>query len=179
MFFLSVAMLGSMHAVQINHLRHHRFCLQHQDIEAMSAHLPFWGAILVGPVFPFRLHWKALEVAPSTQRRWIHAELAANVLWIALVFGVLDCLWLKYHVVAMMVGQCSTAFFAVWTVHHGCAEEGPSARSIRNRLKGFLTYNMFYHFEHHLFPAVPTCRLPIIAERLDKAMPEWSTKSVF
>ena len=28
MFALSVLMLGSMHAVQINHLRHHRHCMQ-------------------------------------------------------------------------------------------------------------------------------------------------------
>jgi len=28
MFVLSVVMLGSMHAVQINHLRHHQHCMQ-------------------------------------------------------------------------------------------------------------------------------------------------------
>src|ERR1700741_2114250 len=37
---LSVLMLGSMHAVQVNHLRHHRHCLEADDVEAMSARLP-------------------------------------------------------------------------------------------------------------------------------------------
>jgi len=38
---------------------------------------------------------------------------------------------------------------------------------------------MFYHVEHHLFPTVPTCRLPVLAERLDTVAPELKTKLVF
>jgi beta-carotene hydroxylase len=30
---------------------------------------------------------------------------------------------------------------------------------------------MFYHLEHHLWPAVPTCHLPRLAERLDAVAP--------
>jgi len=48
MLALSVLMLGSMHAVQVNHLRHHRYCLGEEDIEAMSARLPAWRALLLG-----------------------------------------------------------------------------------------------------------------------------------
>src|SRR5262245_46387001 len=36
MFVLSVLMLGSMHAVQITHLRHHRHCMTGDDVEAAS-----------------------------------------------------------------------------------------------------------------------------------------------
>jgi fatty acid desaturase len=46
-------------------------------------------------------------------------------------------------------------------------------------VKALITYNMFYHVEHHLFPAVPTCKLPILAGRLDAAAPEFATKKVF
>src|SRR5437899_10612802 len=81
MFVLSVLMLGSMHAVQINHLRHHRHCMEADDIEAMSARWPAWRAIVAGPLFPLRLHGTALEVATSRQRRWIHLELLANAAW--------------------------------------------------------------------------------------------------
>jgi len=38
---------------------------------------------------------------------------------------------------------------------------------------------MFYHVEHHLFPAVPTCKLPILARRLDAVAPELATSKVF
>jgi fatty acid desaturase len=63
-------------------------------------------------------------------------------------------------VIAVAIGQCLTAFVAVWTVHHDCQPDRALARTIRGCFKSFVTHNMFYHLEHHLFPAVPTCRLP-------------------
>jgi fatty acid desaturase len=179
MFALSVGMLGSMHAVQINHLRHHQHCMAEDDIEAMGARLSALGAILLGPRYPYCLHRKALELATRGERRWIWAELAANVVLVVVVFAMLDVPALKYHVVAMAVGQCCTAFFAVWTTHHDCGPGEPIARSIRNRLKATLTYNMFYHFEHHTFPAVPTCKLPELARRLDAVAPDLELKRVY
>jgi fatty acid desaturase len=92
---------------------------------------------------------------------------------------VSDVGFFRYHILAMAVGQCLTSFFAVWTVHHDCEADGIFARTIRGGLKGWLTYDMFYHLEHHLFPAVPTSRLPELARRLDEADPEWSVKRVF
>lgn len=179
MFVLSVLMLGSMHAVQINHLRHHRDCLGPDDVEAMSAHLPAWRAVLIGPWFPLRLHAKAIEVATPRQRRWIAAELVANAIWIALVFAVWKQALLEYHVFAMAAGQCLTAFFAVWTVHHDTEDAPFPARTIRDSLKSRVSYAMFYHVEHHLFPAVPTCHLAMLAARLDTAAPALSLLRVF
>jgi fatty acid desaturase len=179
MFGLSILMLGSMHSVQINHLRHHRYCMDDEDIEAMSARLTWWKSILVGPLFPIRLHRKAIEVGTPGQRNWIFAELGANTLWIAVVFGVLQISWLKYHICVMAIGQCLTAFFAVWTVHHGCDTSETLARTIRGRIKALITYNMFFHAEHHMFPTVPTCKLFVLAQRLDAAAPKRTTKRVF
>src|SRR6267142_2290877 len=51
MFVLSVLMLGSMHAVQITHLRHHRYCMAGDDVEAASGRMPGWQAVLIGPLF--------------------------------------------------------------------------------------------------------------------------------
>jgi fatty acid desaturase len=179
MFVLSVLMLGSMHAIRINHLRHHRDCLGADDVEAMSARLPAWRALLIGPWFPLRLHATAWRVGTRRERSWIFAELTANAILVALVFEVLRLRVLEYHVIAMAIGQCLTAFFAVWTVHHDTAGAAFPARSIRDPLRARLTYSMFYHVEHHLFPAVPTCRLPILAARLDRAAPELATLRVF
>lgn len=179
MLVLSVWMLGSMHAVQINHLRHHRHCMAEDDVEAMGARLPALGALMLGPWYPIRLHQKALEVATPGQRRWIHVEILANCVWIGIIFLLLDVAVLKYHVLAMAIGQCFTAFFAVWTTHHGCTPAGPIARTIRNRFKALITYNMFYHFEHHTFPAVPTCKLPILAARMDAVAPALEVMKVY
>ena len=179
MFLMSILMLGSMHAVQINHLRHHRHCMEDDDVEAMSARMPGWRAILVGPLFPLRLHRKALELGSPRQRTWILCELAANIAWIGLVFGVLEAQWLQYHVVAMALGQCLTAFFAVWTVHHGCDREHFIARTSRRRFWNGFFYDMFFHVEHHLFPAVPTRKLAVLARRIDGLTPGFAAKRVF
>jgi fatty acid desaturase len=99
--------------------------------------------------------------------------------WIAIVFALLENRVLEYHVMAMALGQCLTAFFAVWTVHHDCGDASFPARTIRNPWKARLTYAMFYHVEHHLYPAVPTRRLPILARRLDRAAPDLGALKVF
>jgi hypothetical protein len=38
---------------------------------------------------------------------------------------------------------------------------------------------MFYHVENYLYPTVPTCRLPILAQRLDRVAPELRALKVF
>src|SRR5262249_39003380 len=120
MCVLSILMLGSMHAVQLNHLAHHTHCLSDSDVEGDSARTTGWRAILIGPLFPIRLHRAALKIARGASRRWIWGELLANLLLLALVFIVVRIPWLEYHYSAMAIGQCLTSFFAVWTVHHDC-----------------------------------------------------------
>jgi hypothetical protein len=68
-------MLGSMHAVQASHLHHHRHCLSESDAEGATARLPWWRAILVGPLFPIRLHRAAWNLGNQRQRRWIERPL--------------------------------------------------------------------------------------------------------
>ncbi len=178
---LSVLMMGSMHAVQVTHLHHHRHCLDEQDIEAGHANWPWLRALLDGPAFPVRLHYWAWSLGSAAKRRWIGGEAAA-------VIGVAMLAWcggaampeaLRWHTAAMLAGECFTGFFAVWTVHHGCDADHTIARTQRGWLKNFVSYSMFYHLEHHLFPAVPTCHLPELSRRLDEAHPEASAKQVF
>lgn len=179
MFILSIVMLGSMHAVQINHLRHHQHCMQEDDVEAKSAKMKWWQAFLFGPFFPVLLHRKAFQVGTKTQCKWMIAELTANIVVLYIVFISIDIAFLKYHFSAMLIGQCMTAFFAVWTVHHDTEDHIYMARTVRNEFKRVVTYNMFYHVEHHLFPAVPTRRLHILAKRLDKYDPDVEIREVF
>ena len=179
MVVMSLVMLGSMHAVQWNHLRHHRHCMDDDDLEAMSARLPAWQALVWGPVFPLLLHRAALVRGRARVRCWVCLELALNLALVAAVGLGPRIDFLRYHMVAMAVGQCLTAFFAVWTVHHDCDRSHFIARTLRGRLKTWLTFNMFYHVEHHLFPQLPTRRLPALAERLDAAAPELREKQVF
>jgi len=77
----------------------------------------------------------------------------------------------------MLLANMLVGFFAVWSVHHGC-DETVYARSERQPLVNLLTFNLLYHIEHHLFPAVPTNHLPELAERLDRAAPQWTGQPV-
>ena len=84
---------------------------------------------------------------------------------------------LRYHIAAVAAAQCLTAFFAVWITHHDTEHDGLGARTQRSRLVNLLTYNMFFHLEHHLFPAVPVKRLGRLAARMDAAVPEVAARA--
>ena len=175
---LSWIMGSSMHAIQWNHLRHHKHCLDEEDVEAFSAHLPAYKAILMGPYFPWLLHSHALRRGSGRVRRFMALELG-GLLTLGVVALAFPLPLLRFHLATMLVGQCLTAFFAVWTVHHDCDRSHYIARTIRGRLKSVMTFNMFYHVEHHLFPRVPTFRLPELARRLDEHAPELASRRVF
>ena len=178
MFALSVAMLGSMHAVRYNHLRHHKHCLQADDVEARSAKMKGWQAIAWGPVFPVLLHVTAWRGGNAMQRRFIVGELLAITILVAVAFATRSE-FLEYHVIAMAAGQCLTAFFAVWTVHHDCEESSTMSRTLRNRWKSSIAFDMFFHAEHHLYPKVPTCRLSELAARIDAVAPDFAEHHVY
>ena len=179
MYGLSVLMLGSMHAVQLTHLHHHKHCMDDEDVEAASALMPWWKALLVGPLFPFKTHRLGWSIAKPSQRRWIVFELFATALVVILAFGVWNYEVLRYHLLAMSVGHCLTSFFAVWTVHHDCDRSHFIARTLRNPIKSLVAFEMFYHVEHHLFPKVPTCHLAQLSKRLDEVAPELQSRQVY
>ena len=132
----------------------------------------------MGPWFIVKLNWAGYRLARRTQRLWIVAEFVVLFAWlvVALCWAPLG---LKHFVMAMMAGECFTGFFAVWTVHHDCEPDLQLARTQRGWWKNFVSYDMFYHLEHHLFPAVPTARLRELATRLDEALPHVARKQVF
>jgi fatty acid desaturase len=179
LWVMSLIMLGSLHAVRFNHLRHHRTPPGETDVEGRSAEMPGWKALLFGPWFTVLLHATALQRGGPALRATVMAQLAMNAAWIAAVFHTFHNSVLRYHVLAMAAGHCFTAFFAVWTVHHHCDRTHYLARTLRNRIKNAITFDMFRHVEHHLFPAVPTCHLAKLSVRLDAAAPELKQKLVF
>jgi fatty acid desaturase len=181
---LSVLMMSAMHAIQVTHLHHHRHNLDEEDIEAYSAKMPGWKALLLGPLFTWNLHYHGYRLGKQRARWWIRLELVLIAAWVLFVFAAAPHLSaflasaLQWHVIAMAVGQCGTGFFAVWTVHHDCEMNGIYARTQTGWLKNVISYEMFHHLEHHLFPAVPTCHLPTLAERLDEVAPDLRQKTV-
>jgi fatty acid desaturase len=179
LWIMSLLMLGSMHAVKFNHLRHHTLRLEDGDVEGRAAEMPALRALLFGPVFPLLLHATAFRYGSARLRAIVAGELGITAASTALVFGLLHSDVLRFQLIAMAAGQCLTAFFAVWTVHHNCDRTHYIARTLRSRIKNAVTFNMFRHIEHHLFPLVPTCHMAELSKRIDIAAPELKSKIVF
>jgi len=138
-----------------------------------------WRAMLFGPAFTVLLHTTALRHGTKRLKATVCGELAMSAASIAWIFGVSGSGVLNYHVMAMLAAHCMTAFFAVWTVHHHCDRTHYLARTLRSRMKNAITFDMFRHIGHHLFPAVPTRHLAKLSERLDVAAPELKTECRF
>ncbi len=173
----SILMLTAMHAVRFTHLRHHKYCLGEFDCEGKSAFMTWWQAILYGPVHVFLVHKTALQQGNTKDRLNILFELASIVVFIGVIWYH-QVYFLMYHLFIMAIGELLSAFFTVWTVHHDCGED-TIARTQRTSWKNILTYGMFYHLEHHLFPAVPTIKMPELSKRLDEVAPDLEKKMTF
>lgn len=162
---LSAIMLGSNHADAFCHLRHHRDTMGADDHEGHCARMTLREVLLYGPRLPIDLNRAAWTYGTPIWRRRVVTD------WICIFVVIAACLAsgqqaLLLHLLAMALGQCMTAFFAVWITHQGTHGTGLAGRSQRGAL-AWAAYLMFYHREHHLFPKVPVSRLPELARRLD------------
>lgn len=178
LYLNSVLMMASFHAVKFNHLRHHRYCLTEKDQEGKSAHMTWYQAILYGPIHMFKIHQLTWVIGSKEYKRNMIFELSsiALVIFTAIFF---DIHWLQYHIVFMIIGEFLMSFFAAWTVHHDTQDHPHLARTQRNKWKNKISFGMFYHMEHHLFPSIPTIKMPELARRIDDAIPEIEKKDVF
>ena len=176
LFFLSITMLCSTHAIRHTHLNHHRDPLGDSDVEGNWARLPWYQAILGGGLFSIAIQWFGLMHGSRRNRILVAFDMLLIFAVIAAAFITMHPV-LIYHVVVMILANTMVGFFAVWSVHHGC-DDVVYARSERHPLINLLTFNLLYHIEHHLFPAVPTNHLPVLAKRLDATAPQWTQQPV-
>ncbi|GAA4042856.1 hypothetical protein GCM10022281_25050 [Sphingomonas rosea] len=173
---LSFLMTGSNHAVAFNHMHHHAHVGEPDDHEGACGRMSMGKVLLFGPLFPFQMHWFAWTRGKPETRRRMAIDGGLNALMLALLL-VPGLEFLRWHVALMIVAQCMTAFFAVWITHHDCEDGLFMARTQRSRLVNLLSYNMFFHLEHHLFPAVPVKRLARLADRIDAAVPAYAIQA--
>lgn len=166
-FVISVLLLGSSHAINYTHMYHHKHCMQDGDVEGELANLPFWHALVKSPIYPIYIHIVALRDAPVTQKRWIQAELIISLLVQCLLLVWFESSISMLYVALMLMANLVAPMIGIWAVHRHCEDSPVDARSCRSRVINALTCGMFYHAEHHLFPAVPTCHLAELAERID------------
>lgn len=178
LYLNSILLIISFHAVKFNHIRHHKYCLEDNDYEGKSASMTWYGAILYGPIHVFLIHKITLQLGNAKYRRNVIIELISIAAFLSIAVYY-NSQFLIYHIIIMIAGEFLMSFFAVWTVHRDTHDNPEFARTQRNNLKNKLTFSMFYHLEHHLFPAVPTIKLPELARRIDQTLPEMEKKKTF
>ena len=180
LLLLSVLLITSLHSIRATHMEHHRNPLGDSDIEGSLAKVSWWQAMLGGVTYRLSIYRQGLRLSSRRNQRIAYLEfgLIALVIVTALVLSVfpiavpaiaMSAQVLMYHILTMMLANASVGIIAVWGVHHDCDET--VARTERNLLVNFLTFNLLYHVEHHLFPAVPSNHLPQLAKRLDAEVP--------
>lgn len=177
---LSVPMLIPLHCVQINHLRHHKHLLSDLDIEGRIAHRSALGAIIYGPLFYVELIYHGYRAGNSRQKRYQRLEITLIVAALLSILFALNHTTLILFVLTMLIANCLSGFFAVWTVHRDSEDTHLQSRSQRGWLKSILVMNMFYHLEHHLYPQIHTAHWPTLAKRLDEILQNHGgTKDVY
>lgn len=169
MLALSMLLGGSMHAIEVTHLRHHRDCLSEDDVEGQIAAHGFWRALVESPRYPLAIHRAAWRHGSPRQRRWIAMELISVAITQVLVWTS-ELTALKGIALSLYAANALAAMPGIWLVHRGCRHgEASISRSTRSRLVCWLSAGMFHHAEHHAFPGVPTCHLPELARRMDES----------
>jgi fatty acid desaturase len=90
---------------------------------------------------------------------------------LALAGGVAVLPWtraLLVYGVLVTLGGWLYPLFTVYLPHHDYGDEPVTqARTLRGRILPTLLLEQTYHLEHHLYPRVPSYKLPELARRLD------------
>jgi beta-carotene hydroxylase len=170
LFGLGALVLVSGHAYRRTHQHHHRVFPDESEPEGIAAR---WGpvrALADGPVHVWRIWWWTFS---RTRRRRAQA-------WL-LVEGTVA---LALPVAALLLRRTAPAFslyvllvltggwlYPLLTVHlphrHFGATPELQAHTLRGRLLPPLLLEQTYHLEHHLYPRVPSHKLPRLARRLE------------
>ncbi|MDO4250946.1 MAG: fatty acid desaturase [Moraxella sp.] len=175
LLLISLVSFSSLHSMRYSHLEHHRNPLGEHDEEGYLAHGTWWQALLGGLWFRYRIYKHGYRLAPRREQYKILFE-SLLIVGVAIMAWYAQVEVLIYQFVVMFVINACAGVFAVWGLHHDC--DDTIARTERNPIINALTFGLFYHVEHHLFPAVPTEHLPKLAKRLDAHYPHLSNYRV-
>jgi fatty acid desaturase len=176
-FLLGIPSVVSFTAYRVTHLAHHRYNRTADDPDEFTnlTHngrllaLAFYIWMVAGTFVYFFFHVPvtALTRGKPAERRAVLAEygvlgiIYGAVLWFGWRFGWLDAIlqcWLLPMIVAVICGNVRG-----WAEHMMTIPGHPLTQTrtvTSNRAVSFLTLNLNYHLEHHLFPGMPWYNLP-------------------
>jgi beta-carotene hydroxylase len=167
LFVAGALVLVSGHAYRRTHQQHHKVFPGPDDPEGEAARMTPLRCLLDGPLHVARIWLWAFRRAP--RRGWLLAE--AAVPFAALAAGIAVWPWAPGLLVYVVLAIAAGWLYPLLTVHlphHDYGEDRLThARTLRGRLLPTLLLEQTYHLEHHLYPRVPSYKLPELARRLD------------
>lgn len=166
--------LRSGHAYQAAHLNHHARFPHDDDVEAGAASTSLARALLEGVVLQFRVYAWAVRNRRA-KRRWILAEGIGVLAIVSAALALLPFTIVPGVYVALMIaGSWTIPLITVYVPHDAKAsDELHQTRVFRGPVARIVAFDHLYHWEHHLYPAVPHQNWPRLARRLDP----WLTAS--
>lgn len=167
--------LVSGHAYRRTHQHHHRVFPDESDPEGTAAFGGPLRALADGPVHIARIWWWAFSRARRGRTRaWLLAEAAVALAQLpaaVLLRGVAPAY--SVYVALVLVGGWLYPLLTVHLPHrHFGATAELQAHTLRGRLVPPLLLEQTYHLEHHLYPRVPSHKLPRLARRLEPLLRE-------
>jgi beta-carotene hydroxylase len=167
LFAAGALLLVSGHAYRRTHQQHHKVFPGPDDPEGHAATLTPLQCLLDGPLHVGRIWLWAFRRAP--RRGWLYAE--AAVVPVALAASIAVVAWTAaplVYVALTIAGGWLYPLLTVYLPHHDFGDEPVTqARTLRGRILPTLLLEQTYHLEHHLYPRVPSYKLPELARRLD------------
>ena len=154
---VALPMLVPGHTNRIMHQRHHARPLTLDDVEGMPALVPFWQAVLLGPMSAAQYRLEALKRVNARERQWQLGETAGTLLL---------ALWaLQTHTITGAAFVVANIFMqltaAAWASHLPHRPPKVFMTIARHLLwtKSALILSFVFHQAHHAHPKVPCAQL--------------------
>jgi beta-carotene hydroxylase len=161
---LGLLVFESGHSIRATQRFHHEVPPGAWDPEGYVDALS-WPALLA-EAFRYRYRlWLWTWRTGRASRRWLAAE---YVLHVALVAGGLAAGGgARLYVLLALAGGYTFPVFSARGPHTAWGTSDPLRTVVRGRLVPRLLLGLTYHLEHHLYPDVPSFRLPALVRRLE------------
>ena len=160
--------LRSGHAYQAAHLHHHARFPHPDDVEATAAGRSLLRALAEGPVYVVKLWlWAVRNARPV--RAWVVGEGVACLVLMVVAIALIPVTPVFAIYAGLMIAGSWIIPLATSYLPHDPKGETPlsQTRLFRGRVASAVALGHLYHLEHHLYPAVPHRRWPLLAKRLD------------
>jgi beta-carotene hydroxylase len=155
-------------AYRLSHLHHHKHLLAADDLEGSAAHGSWLSALAAGPTMQVRLWRWAWTRYPQARPRLLSEAFGIAALILGAVALHPQSAAPLAYAALVIAGSWLFPFATVYLPHdaHAATALGKT-RLFRGWIFRVIALDHLYHFEHHLYPAVPHHHWRVLANRLD------------